>query len=77
MRVPNAQEDGQLAGVPELFQGRHGWIETQRIVEGDDLVLWDTQVGSEVPIQAVGIRDHRIQAVVATRQGQHYKDIVF
>ena len=66
MRVPNAQEDGQLAGVPELFQGRHGWIETQRIVEGDDLVRWDTQVGSVVPIQAVGIRNHRIQAVVTT-----------
>ena len=66
MRVPNAQEDGQLARVPELFQGRHGWIETQRIVEGDDLVRWDTQMGSVVPIQAVGIRDHRIQTVIAT-----------
>jgi hypothetical protein len=76
-RIANTQEDGHLALIPELLQGRHGGMEAQRIIDGDDLVRRDAQVAAIIPVQAVSIRNHRIQSVVAPREGQHCKDVLF
>ena len=76
IRVANAQEDGQLAFVPEPLQRAHGRVHTQLVVELDDLVGRDAQVGPVVPVTPAVVGDDGVQTVVAARQGQHCQNII-
>ena len=75
--VTHAQEDGELALVPELLQRPHRRVKAQLVVKLENLTLGDTQVGPVVPIQRVGIGYHGVQAVIAARKGKNGQYRVF
>ena len=60
IRIANAQEDGHFAFVPVLLQGTHCGVKPNLVIEFKDLFLSDTQLGSEVAIQTIGVRDNGI-----------------
>ena len=52
--------------VKRLERGHVG-VETQSIVDGQDLIFWNPHVGAIVVVQRVRVGNQRIQNVVATR----------
>ena len=75
--IADAQEDSQLALVPELLQGRHRRMEAQLVVDGDNLVFGNGQAGAIVPVQPVGPGNHGVQPVVPAGEGQYREHPVF
>ena len=75
--VADAQENGQLPFVPELLQRTHGGVESQVVIDGNNLPFGNAQSGAIVPIQGIAIGNHGIQAIVAAGKGQNGQYRVF
>ena len=52
-------------------------VETQLIVDGEDLVFRDRQVRTIVSVKSAGSKYYRVQTVVAARQRKDRQDRVF
>jgi hypothetical protein len=63
-RIANPLNNGHLALVIELFDWSHGRVEPNLIIDGQHLVLRDSDMWPVVIVQGVAVRNNRIQAVV-------------
>ena len=73
----DAVDDGDLAIVVHLLKGPHIGVESQLIVDGQHLVLWNVHLGPVVVIVAVGVGDHRVHIIVGPGQLQYHHHRVF
>ncbi len=70
--VTNAMDDGDLALIIEPFHWSHVGVEAQRIVNGQDLVLGDTDIWPVVPVEGVRIGNNRVEVVIGARELQDH-----
>ena len=74
--ITDAQEYGQLAGVPESLQRSHGGVQAKLVVEGNDLIFSYAQRRPVISVKAAVIGDDGIQAVVAAGERQHCQNVI-
>ena len=64
-RIADAVDDGDLAGIIEIFDFRDGWIEAEMVVDGQHPVGGDADGGTAIVVTAVSIGNDGVEVVVA------------
>src|SRR4030095_3463039 len=76
MVVAAAMNHSERAVLVEPFEANHGGVESEAIGNLDNLAFGNPQLRPRAVVRGVTKRDHRVQAVVATRQLDDHKDPV-
>jgi len=65
--------DGDLALIVERFHRTHAGVESIALVQWDDLVVGDPNVGSGIFVETVLVRDDAVKVVVSSRELDDYE----
>ena len=71
--IADAVDDRHLALVPERLDRGHAGVEAVVIVDGQDLILGDTDRRTLVVVERVAVGDDRVQGIVAAGELQHHQ----
>ena len=71
--VADALNDGELALVPEALEGLHAGPQPDVVVDLDDVVLGYAHGRAIVVVVAAGVRDDRVEGIVATRELNYHE----
>ena len=74
VRVADALEDGEVAGVVESAQAGESGIEGDVIGDFEGLVAADADARADEVVGVVGVGDDGIQTVVAAGQLENHED---
>jgi hypothetical protein len=74
--ISDAVNDGHGPLVPKVLHGSHGRMKAVIVVQMNDLVLWDADGGSIVPVERVIVRDDGIEIIVTAGDLQNNQDWV-
>ena len=71
--ITDAMNDGDLALIVERFHRTHTGVESIALVEWDDLVVGNPNVGSGIFVETVLVRDDAVEVVVSSRELDDYE----
>ena len=74
IRVSDALNDGQVAGIGEGTEAFQSRMPGEGIVDAEELGFRDGKTRASPPIMVVRIRYERVQTVIATRHLQDHKN---
>ena len=75
--VTDAVDDGHLALIPQCLDASHLRVEPQLIIDGNDLVRRNANLGAGVVVVPVGKGDDRVQIVVGSGHLQNHHHRIF
>ena len=75
--VTDTVYDRHVAALVDVLHRPHGRVHAQLVVYLDDAVLGDLKSRPRVVVVPVGVRNHRVEVVVAPGQLEHDEDWVF
>jgi hypothetical protein len=65
--IADTLDDGYLPLIIESLEGSHIGVKAQVIIDGQDLVFRDPDVGTIVEVQWIPVRYDSVQNVIAAR----------
>src|SRR5207248_11373314 len=69
-------DNGNFPLIPQAFNGPHAGMETEAIIDGQDILGGNLDRRAEIVVQPVGVWDNGIEAVITAAQLDDYKGFV-
>ena len=74
MVVAAAVHNGEESLLVEALEADHRRVEPEAIGNLDDMALGNSELRSDAVVLRIAIRNHRVQAVVASRELEHHEN---